>query len=1482
MDTKSTKRRTANGLSLTQLRQQIRNWNNGDDDAGNPVRKTSDSPPLEQAPPDKRNVDNTARSTRSTDAWINIKGDSDSDSDGEDVFLSPKQGPSFLDKGEEPNISTPLDSNPSKDPENELEQIKKDREELRQQLTKARSELDVARSTFRDNVSDLKGQLHNMKQTEQRQKELKENTELQGQFDELARIAREQEEKSADDATTVGSEGAVKNTKKTREDLVEALNERENREQSLEEEIEKLKEQAAIDSKKLKESQRQVEWFQKELTAMFPEGDNSSVGSSETNIIANTTGVKTAAEDLLSGDMAESMEASNLMNPSIEESIYLSTIFDNYTPDEIRRASITSTMDEKRRASIISTMDEKRRASIKSTMDDVFRRPSIQSTTGIVQNDYRRGSIKSTKKTLVREESIGLSKVFDNYKPSASSTTQPIVEESIDLNTPSKEPANEAKKQDISPDPSNKHLKLLHKQRMELEQRVQQLLHEMGLMRIEHQKQQKDKQRTEIQVWQLQSDLEKQQKQHERALGKTERQLEEWKARATSLESDLNEGRKLAEHLKARRETERIERQELSQMFEQLEREKNELSDNLDKRRVDFENEKGLLTKEIQTLESKLAALSESQILGSWKKLVLRVQHLEAERDASTQKESALRSQLKTMTEQEKESKSDIATLEDRIRVLQTFLDALFSTSIKGERQRELREEYFSTHSRSGDGKDNNQKEIDDVDMANAINPESPKSAENVEHTFESTKPENVTFYDTPQKTNEQSTPLDLNPAPDFPKKPDIDEASISSDAVVHNLHSKLEEEMGHLVQKRKQLRRLRAATTEDYLGVGKLGLVNEQDFDTERSEDFELTETEKAKADKEMREKLHKENSRLGTALENANYKKAQLEIELGDALEKITISASRIDALEAEVCIHQNSVEKYEKEKDELADKLLISENEAASLKNKISDLDEEKKSLDATLLELKDALDATESAVLEKEELYRTELDEIKKELAKSARGNRDDEAHSKQIIYLEAKLLLVQEESKSNIQVLSKNLEGMLAERNTLESKLEDACKELEEVKASESVLRAAAQDIVEKLESIEKLSEAKELETFELEKMVAEKNHRIADTFKELEEVKASESALRAALQDIAVKFESIEKLSQAKELETIELEKTIAEKNQLIEDLEENLSSKGRRLEQAAMQMSELENDIFERDQEIVKLDAKRLEIQENASKQLIEMESLLGKDDEDIDKLEEEKTKLQELVQSQEHQIEKQQGRLAEASMQLSEMESELFSKDEEIEEMQLKINAMKALEAQRSEGSEGSEVSQESPGRHLESSNQTIQNQLDRQLQNVSKLTEQNDMWQLKLEKAYEEKEELLDRISSLQTEVTSLRTELEESTEKIKELNTFNQRLQEDLVCATEADEKNRVRISQMEEQKEALSEELESAMDRLAELQKQNGNSRNATAADTAASSSTMTTAPRSNKRTKRETSNEELSLNELRQQIRSWNNNNNQN
>ena len=94
------------------------------------------------------------------------------------------------------------------------------------------------------------------------------------------------------------------------------------------------------------------------------------------------------------------------------------------------------------------------------------------------------------------------------------------------------------------------------------------------------------------------------------------------------------------------------------------------------------------------------------------------------------------------------------------------------------------------------------------------------------------------------------------------------------------------------------------------------------------------------------------------------------------------------------------------------------------------------------------------------------------------------------------------------------------------------------------------------------------------------------------------------------------------------------------------------------------------------------------------------------------------------------------------------------------------------------------------------------------------------------MQLEKACEEKQELLDCVCELNTEIGSVRKELRESNEKIKELNSINKQLREDLLCATEEDEKNRIRISQMEDQKEVLSQKLESTLDNLAELLKQN--------------------------------------------------------
>ena len=117
----------------------------------------------------------------------------------------------------------------------------------------------------------------------------------------------------------------------------------------------------------------------------------------------------------------------------------------------------------------------------------------------------------------------------------------------------------------------------------------------------------------------------------------------------------------------------------------------------------------------------------------SSKLLLDRIQGLEAEREARIELERELREQLKNMTEQEKVAKNEAAAAEDRVRVLQTFLDASFSASPKKER--ELKQEYLSVRcEKHGEDEKTNKDQLHEESSQGAENPaadintDSPKS----------------------------------------------------------------------------------------------------------------------------------------------------------------------------------------------------------------------------------------------------------------------------------------------------------------------------------------------------------------------------------------------------------------------------------------------------------------------------------------------------------------------------------------------------------------------------------------------------------------------------------------------------------------------------------------------------------------------------------------------------------------------------------
>ena len=597
--------------------------------------------------------------------------------------------------------------------------------------------------------------------------------------------------------------------------------------------------------------------------------------------------------------------------------------------------------------------------------------------------------------------------------------------------------------------------------------------------------------------------------------------------------------------------------------------------------------------------------------------------------------------------------------------------------------------------------------------------------------------------------------------------------------------------------------------------------------------EDLESKLNERAKVENELTGNLGKENKRQAAALEAVNDDKARLEIQLEDAAKQTKSSVDQVNALRSQITgyclsLDQNEAEKIalreqiskkEKEKSLLeatyASKLTAEQIYISKMEQIEITLKESRKEKDALEVKLEreraEFMQVQSTFYAEKDDSTKIEIERLLEEKVKSLEEEEEKEilslTHKYQWEALEHKIILLETDSKANIERLSIEKESVVEERNLAELKVHDANKLLDESKERESTLERSLQKALYELNSAQD----------ECQNMSKTKEHKNTELEFESEKLLLSHQA-------------------------------TILEKNQLIIDMEKDLSCKGKRLEQASMQMSELEKELFERDEEIERLDTKRQQIEDKALKQLIEMENLLQEHGEEIDRLEKEKSRLQDSAQKYEDQIEKQVGRLAEASSQLSELEGELFAKDDVIEDIELKLNtlrveALEDLESQKSdllkqlenanaqieEIKEKNEIEKTEEIRRVSIENEQKdnelvmkENQLNRQLQTVSKLTEQSDNWQQQLDIVDDEKKELVDNLADVTKQVASLREDLKEANEKIDGLNSIHIQLQDDLICATEEDRKNLQCISQMEEQKEALSQKLESVVDDLAAI------------------------------------------------------------
>mmetsp|Transcript_18293 Transcript_18293/g.50980 ORF Transcript_18293/g.50980 Transcript_18293/m.50980 type:complete len:1339 (+) Transcript_18293:353-4369(+) len=625
-------------------------------------------------------------------------------------------------------------------------------------------------------------------------------------------------------------------------------------------------------------------------------------------------------------------------------------------------------------------------------------------------------------------------------------------------------------------------------------------------------------------------------------------------------------------------------------------------------------------------------------------------------------------------------------------------------------------------------------------------------------------------------------------------------------------------------------------------------GPVHTQPTDLDREKEGSDIEYKlKMKEGDEAQKELGEESTRLALELESVDESKSQLEIQLESAIQQAKESRDQVEKLTSEASVYQSSLEKHEREKTRLVELLETTRKEMVLLENESSLRDE---SSEETVTKSN-----AEGNIRDESQALRSQVQMLEGKLAKLEEEKELLIASSKdKVSTLEQRISTLQTESKSNIERLSTERDGVLERRDTVESKFHNASEQLDKSKERELALKMSIEDVTSELKSVQdqfqKLSLTKEQEKTGYELQLVEKNQCISQL---KEELSTKEKRLEQASRHLSELEE---------ELFANQPSKTEDEKDKCIADLKEALAGRERRLEQAIEQLMELESELIDRDDEIDQLNAKRMHIEDKASKLLVEMEIVLQKEGEEIDRLEEEKSKLRKAIYKYEEQIEKQVGRLAEASLQLSELESELFAKDDDIEEMELKVNAMQALESQRLEAIEDLENEKNSLEEELLFAHKRIENlvgqigeikeeneaernetrrllmeeerkdkellssksQVNRQLQNVSKLTEQNDMWQLQLEKVNDEKRELAENLTETAMQANTLREKLEEANEKLKELIAAKAGLKDDLDCAIEEDEKNRRRISQMEEQKEALSVELESAIDNLADLKK----------------------------------------------------------
>ncbi|XP_057686414.1 centromere-associated protein E isoform X2 [Corythoichthys intestinalis] len=543
----------------------------------------------------------------------------------------------------------------------------------------------------------------------------------------------------------------------------------------------------------------------------------------------------------------------------------------------------------------------------------------------------------------------------------------------------------------------------------------------------------------------------------------------------------------------------------------------------------------------------------------------------------------------------------------------------------------------------------------------------------------------------------------------------------------------------------------------------------------------------------------LSEEKDELLETVEGLNKEKSQLNAQLEDHIETITILSMELETLKAEsLCNkeveHQTSLEETQK----LMSKITSLTEEKDELMERLEGLNQERSQLSAQLedhidtimilrMEL-ETLKAESDGLCHKEAEQQTSLEETQKLMSKitSLSEEKDEQLETVEGLNQEKSQLNAQlEDHIETITILSMELETLKAESDGLCHKEAEQQTSLEETQKLMSKITSLSEEKDELLETVESLNQEKT----QLNAQLEDKIETITILSMELESLKAARDGLcnkvaeqQTSLEETQKLMSRIISLSEEKDglLET--LEGLNQEKSQLKAQLEDNIETR----KTLAM---ELENVKAERDC-LCDKEAEHQTSLEETQKLMSRIQSLSGEKDELLETVEGLSQEKSQLNVQLEDKIET----ISILIMELETLKAErdgLCNKEAEhqtsLEETQKLMSRIQSLSGEKDELLETVEgLSQEKSQLNvqLEDKIETIKI-LAMELETVKEerddLCNKEAKHQTSLEEAQnlmsritslsQQKDELLEKVDGVSQEKSQLKAQLEDNIEKTK---------------------------------------------------------------------------------------------------------------